>query len=95
MFVGVALGLVAGYVGGVVDGVIMRVADVQISFPAILIALLIDGVMRALLPGGRHEELVFYVLVLSIGFHNGCNSLERSEAQPWWSATRNTCRQPV
>jgi peptide/nickel transport system permease protein len=45
----------------------MRVADVQISFPAILIALLIDGVMRALLPGGRHEELVFYVLVLSIG----------------------------
>ena len=67
MFVGVALGLVAGYVGGGVDGVIMRVADVQISFPAILIALLIDGVMRALLPGGRHEELVFYVLVLSIG----------------------------
>jgi peptide/nickel transport system permease protein len=67
MFVGVTLGLVAGYVGGVVDGVIMRVADVQISFPAILIALLIDGVMRALLPGGRHEELVFYVLVLSIG----------------------------
>ncbi|MBP49704.1 MAG: ABC transporter permease [Acidiferrobacteraceae bacterium] len=67
MFVGVTLGLVAGYVGGVVDGVIMRVADVQISFPAILIALLIDGVMRALLPGGRHEEMVFYVLVLSIG----------------------------
>ena len=67
MLVGVTLGLVAGYVGGVVDGVIMRVADVQISFPAILIALLIDGVMRALLPGGRHEEMVFYVLVLSIG----------------------------
>ena len=67
MLVGVSLGLVAGYIGGVVDGIIMRVADVQISFPAILIALLIDGVMRAILPGERHEEMVFYVLVLSIG----------------------------
>ena len=67
MLVGVSLGLVAGYIGGVVDGIIMRVADVQISFPAILIALLIDGVMRAMLPGERHEEMVFYVLVLSIG----------------------------
>ncbi len=67
MLVGVSLGRVAGYIGGVVDGIIMRVADVQISFPAILIALLIDGVMRAMLPGERHEEMVFYVLVLSIG----------------------------
>jgi peptide/nickel transport system permease protein len=67
MVLGVALGLIAGYLGGVVDAVIMRIADVQISFPAILIALLIDGVARALLPGGRHEEMVLYVLVLSIG----------------------------
>jgi peptide/nickel transport system permease protein len=67
MVLGVALGLIAGYLGGVVDAVIMRIADVQISFPAILIALLIDGVARALLPGERHEEMVLYVLVLSIG----------------------------
>ena len=67
MMVGVVLGLIAGYIGGSVDAVIMRVADVQISFPAILIALLIDGVMRSILPNERHDDLVVYVLVLSIG----------------------------
>lgn len=73
MVVGVTLGLVAGYLGGVVDAVIMRVADVQVSFPAILIALLIDGVVRALLPGDRHEDMVAYVLVLSIGLSQWVN----------------------
>ena len=66
MLLGVALGLLAGYVGGKTDAFIMRVADVQLSFPAILVALLIDGVARALLPGA-HESMAFYVLVLSIG----------------------------
>lgn len=66
MALGVALGLLAGYVGGTVDAFIMRVADVQLSFPAILIALLVDGVARALIPGA-HESMAFYVLVLSIG----------------------------
>jgi peptide/nickel transport system permease protein len=66
MALGVSLGLVAGYVGGKTDAFIMRVADVQLSFPAILIALLVDGVARALLPGA-HESMAFYVLVLSIG----------------------------
>src|SRR5712692_2042905 len=50
MLLGVSLGLIAGYVGGKLDAVIMRIADVQLSFPAILIALLIDGVARAVLP---------------------------------------------
>ncbi|MGE5669432.1 MAG: ABC transporter permease [Betaproteobacteria bacterium] len=63
---GVALGLLAGYVGGKTDAFIMRVADVQLSFPAILIALLIDGVARAVLPGA-HDSMAFWVLVLSIG----------------------------
>ena len=67
MILGVTLGLIAGYLGGTVDAVIMRIADVQISFPAILIALLIDGVMRAVISGERHEETVIYVLVLAIG----------------------------
>jgi len=73
MIVGVTLGLISGYVGGAVDAAIMRVADVQISFPAILIALLIDGVARALLPGERHEEMVIYVLVLAIGLSQWVN----------------------
>ena len=66
MALGVSLGLLAGYVGGKTDAFIMRVADVQLSFPAILIALLVDGVARALLPG-EHDSMAFYVLVLSIG----------------------------
>jgi peptide/nickel transport system permease protein len=48
LFIGVTLGLIAGYVGGTTDSVIMRIADVQLTFPAILTALLIDGVARAL-----------------------------------------------
>ena len=68
MVLGVSLGLLSGYVGGRVDAVIMRIADVQLSFPAILIALLIDGVARVALGGERHEEIVIPVLVLSIGF---------------------------
>jgi peptide/nickel transport system permease protein len=68
MVLGVALGLLAGYVGGRLDAAIMRVADVQLSFPAILIALLIDGVARVALPAASHDRIAIPVLVLSIGF---------------------------
>jgi len=68
LVLGVAAGLLAGYYGGRLDALIMRVADVQLSFPAILIALLIDGVARVALPGDRHDELAIPVLVLAIGF---------------------------
>jgi len=68
LVLGVSLGLIAGYVGGRFDALIMRIADVQLSFPAILIALLIDGVARIALPGDRHDELAVPVLVLAIGF---------------------------
>jgi len=65
---GVSLGLLSGYLGGRVDALIMRIADVQLSFPAILIALLIDGVARAALSPERHEQLAVPVLILAIGF---------------------------
>jgi peptide/nickel transport system permease protein len=68
MVLGVSLGLAAGYFGGSIDAVIMRIADVQLSFPAILIALLIDGVARVALSGDRHDEIAIPVLILSIGF---------------------------
>jgi len=67
MLVGVALGLVAGYFGGALDAFIMRVADVQLSFPAILIALLIDGVARVMLPHEAQDVIAIPVLVLAIG----------------------------
>ena len=64
---GVTLGLVAGYAGGRTDSVIMRVADVQLTFPAILTALLIDGVALALLKEHSLESGRLWVLVISIG----------------------------
>ncbi len=67
---GVSLGLLAGYAGGRTDAFIMRVADVQLSFPAILIALLIDGVFRAALPRDAHDQVALFVLILAIGFSN-------------------------
>jgi peptide/nickel transport system permease protein len=70
MLVGVSLGLVAGYAGGKVDALIMRVADVQLSFPAILIALLIDGVARAMLPRDAHSGVALFVLIFAIGAAN-------------------------
>jgi peptide/nickel transport system permease protein len=66
LVLGVALGLVAGWRGGWIDTVIMRVADVQLSFPAILIALLIDGVARSLLPRDQQAEITLYVLITAI-----------------------------
>jgi len=64
---GVSLGLLSGYLGGRLDAFVMRVADIQLSFPAILIALLIDGVARVALPRELHDQLAVYVLVLAIG----------------------------
>ena len=65
LIVGVGLGLLSGFAGGNVDAFIMRVCDVMLSFPSILIALLIDGVGRALFPNA-HDTLAFGVLILAI-----------------------------
>jgi peptide/nickel transport system permease protein len=65
--IGVSLGLIAGYSGGWTDSAIMRIADVQLTFPAILIALLLDGVAHALLKPANRDASAFAVLVLSIG----------------------------
>jgi peptide/nickel transport system permease protein len=68
--IGVSLGLLAGFLGGRTDAFIMRVCDVILSFPAILVALLIAGVGRALLPNAS-EIVVFGVLILSISLAGG------------------------
>jgi peptide/nickel transport system permease protein len=65
MVVGVGLGLLSGFAGGRIDAFIMRVCDVMLSFPAILIALLIDGVGRAMFPNA-HDTLAFGVLIIAI-----------------------------
>lgn len=64
---GITLGLLAGYLGGITDTIIMRIADVQLTFPAILIALLIDGVVKAVLGSNLDAGTTLAVLVVSIG----------------------------
>jgi peptide/nickel transport system permease protein len=67
MTLGVSLGLAAGYAGGWVEALIMRIADVQLSFPAILVALLVNGVARAALPREVFNDVAMLILILSIG----------------------------
>ena len=67
---GVGLGLISGYVGGRTDHVIMRLADVQLSFPAVLVALLLFGFARAVLPRELQEDAAIYVLIVAIGLSN-------------------------
>jgi peptide/nickel transport system permease protein len=65
--IGIVLGLIAGYVGGAVDSLIMRIADVQLTFPAILIALLVNGVAKSVF-GNRIDAMsMLAVLVIAIG----------------------------
>jgi peptide/nickel transport system permease protein len=64
---GIALGLIAGYFGGAIDSVIMRVADVQLTFPAILIALLVNGIAKSLFGNRLDDWSMLLVLVISIG----------------------------
>ena len=64
---GVTLGLIAGYVGGAVDGLLMRICDVQLTFPSILVALLVDGVVRAVLPREVHDQIALFVVIFAIG----------------------------
>jgi peptide/nickel transport system permease protein len=70
VIVGVGVGLMAGFVGGWIDSALMRLADIQLTIPAILIALMVDGVARALLPEGTREELAIPVLIFAIGISN-------------------------
>jgi len=70
VMLGVSLGLVSGYVGGRADALIMRIADIQLSLPAILIALLVFGVARGLIQPAYHEEAAIAVLIVAIGLSN-------------------------
>jgi peptide/nickel transport system permease protein len=64
---GVTLGLLAGYVGGALDSLLMRICDIQLTFPSILVALLVDGVVRAALPREVHDQIALFVVIFAIG----------------------------
>jgi len=67
MVLGITLGLIAGYVGGMVETIIMRVADVQLTFPAILVAMLIFGVAKGITPPEYRNDVAIWVLIIAIG----------------------------
>ena len=67
MILGITLGLLAGYLGGWTETVIMRVADVQLTFPSILIAMLIFGIAKGVTPVEYRDQIAIWVLILSIG----------------------------
>lgn len=67
MILGVALGLISGYLGGWVDGLIMRLADVQMTFPSIMVAMLLYGVGKGIIPPDLRDEMAIWVLIVSIG----------------------------
>ncbi|EFL89307.1 ABC transporter permease [Ahrensia sp. R2A130] len=67
LVLGVTLGLVAGYVGGWTETIIMRIADVQLTFPAILVAMLIFGIAKGVTPVEHRDEVAIWVLIIAIG----------------------------
>ncbi|HSG03231.1 MAG TPA: ABC transporter permease [Marinobacterium sp.] len=67
MLLGVTLGLISGYLGGWVDNVIMRVADVQMTFPSIMVAMLLYGIGKGIIPPDLRDEMAIWVLIVSIG----------------------------
>lgn len=67
MVLGITLGLISGYVGGWVETIIMRVADVQLTFPSILVAMLIFGIAKGITPVEYRDQMAIWVLILAIG----------------------------
>jgi len=67
MVLGISLGLIAAYIGGWTETIIMRIADVQLTFPSILVALLIFGVAKGITPIEYRDEVAIWVLILAIG----------------------------
>lgn len=67
LVLGVSLGLIAGYVGGWVGATIMRIADVQLTFPSLLVAMLIFGIAKGVTPVDMRDQVAIWVLILAIG----------------------------
>jgi len=67
MILGVSLGITAGYIGGKYETIVMRLTDVQLTIPSILMALLVDGIARAIISKSMHDEMAIYVLIFAIG----------------------------
>ena len=67
LILGVGLGLTAGFFGGKYEMIVMRLTDVQLTVPSILMALLVDGIARGIISRELHDEMAIYVLIFAIG----------------------------
>ena len=93
---GITLGLVAGYIGGRTDAIIMRIADVQLTFPAILIALLIDGVAHGIFGSLDREFFAFYILIVALALSFWVQYARTVRGvDAWWKRTRNMFKRHV
>ena len=66
--IGIIMGLTAGYVGGKTDSILMRLADIQFSFPYLMVAILVSAIFQMIFGIGKYEELAIPLLILIIGF---------------------------
>ena len=79
---GIFLGLLAGYFGGWIDSFIMRAADVQLTFPSILVAMLIFGIAKGITPVEHRDQMAIWVLILAIGLSDWVQFARVVRAQP-------------
>lgn len=89
LVLGVGLGLAAGYFGGRFDAIVMRIADVQLALPAILTALLIDGIARGILPRELHDDLRIAVITLAIALSLWVNFARTARASTFVERNRD------
>ncbi|MFC6673638.1 ABC transporter permease subunit [Marinobacterium aestuariivivens] len=94
MILGVGLGLLSGFMGGVVDAFIMRIADMILSFPAILVALLINGIALSFLPQEVMNEAAIYVLILAIALTSWVQYARTVRSSTMVEKSRSTSRPP-
>lgn len=67
LVIGVVVGLIAGYAGGKTDNILMRLADIQLSFSTMMIAIIISAIFQAMLGGDFYSKYAILMLVVIIG----------------------------
>lgn len=92
LVIGVVLGLLAGYLGGWTETIIMRVADVQLTFPAILVAMLIFGIAKGITPPEYRDQMAIWVLILAIGLSDWVQFARVVRGATLVEKAANTCR---
>ncbi len=91
MVIGITLGILAGYLGGLVDALVMRAADVQLTFPAFLMALLIGGITQALLTTQLRAQLAIPLVVLALGIAHWPHFARLARSSTMVEKRRTTC----